>query len=297
MAISGVLVLDKPAGLSSAIAADKAKRELGAARAGHGGTLDPMATGVLVVCLGDATKIAGYLLAEDKAYEAEGTLGAETDTYDRTGQVTAQADYAHVTREAIERALAVRVGVHPQVPPAYSAVKRGGERAYKRARAGDPLPLVAREVRIDRLELLAFEPPRFRFAMACGKGTYVRSLIFDVGRDLGCGAHMSSLCRVRSGAFEIADAQQLGALDPVRLIAMPDALGLPRVVAPRELVPKIASGVQLPPAILAISDEIAERFQIVTESDGLVAVAHIAAGKVVYDRVFLGHEARESPLT
>jgi tRNA pseudouridine55 synthase len=196
--MDGVLVLDKPAGLSSAAAVDRVKRALGADRAGHGGTLDPIATGVLPVCLGAATKLAPYLLADDKAYEADGVLGVATDTLDRTGRVIAERPVA-VDEAALRAALARRTGEQDQVPPAFSALKQGGVRMYERARAGEQVELAPRRIRIDRIELLAFEPPRFRIAVACGKGTYIRSLIRDLGDDVGCGAHLAELRRTRSG--------------------------------------------------------------------------------------------------
>lgn len=283
--MNGVLVVDKPAGMSSAAAVERVKRALGARRAGHGGTLDPFATGVLPICLDEATKLAGYLLSDDKAYEAELVLGVETDTLDRTGAVTATRDASAVTRAALEAALVARTGEHDQIPPMYSAVKQGGVRLYHRARAGEDVPRLPRRVRVDRLELLDFAWPRARIAIACGKGTYVRSLVADLGADLGCGAHVAELRRTRSGRFAIDQAQPLDRLDPAGLVALADATGLPRVAAPAELVARIRSGVQLPPETLGVSP-ISERFQIVDGSGALIAVAHVEAQRVVYDRVF-----------
>ncbi|HEY4059966.1 MAG TPA: tRNA pseudouridine(55) synthase TruB, partial [Kofleriaceae bacterium] len=156
----GVLIVDKPRGVSSAAAVNKVKRALGASRAGHGGTLDPMATGVLAVCLGAATKIAPYLLADDKEYEAEGKLGEETDTLDATGYVTETRD-VNVTRDALERAIEGRRGEQDQVPPMYSALKQQGERLYRLARGGEVVERAARRIRIDRLELMELSLPRF----------------------------------------------------------------------------------------------------------------------------------------
>jgi tRNA pseudouridine55 synthase len=284
-AMNGVLVVDKPAGMSSAAAVERVKRTLGARRAGHGGTLDPFATGVLPICLDEATKLAGYLLSDDKAYEAELVLGIETDTLDRTGTVTATRNALDVTAAALEAALVARTGEHDQLPPMYSAVTQGGVRLYHRARAGEDVPRTPRRVRIDRLELLDFMWPRARIAIACGTGTYVRSLVADLGADLGCGAHVAELRRTRSGRFSIDQAQAIDELDPARLVALPDATALPRVAAPAEHVERIRSGVQLPPERLGLS-EIPERFQILDESGALIAVAHVEAQRVVYDRVF-----------
>jgi tRNA pseudouridine55 synthase len=284
--VNGVLVLDKPANMSSAGAVDRVKRALGASRAGHGGTLDPIATGVLVICLGDATKLAPYLLADDKAYEAEAVLGVATDTLDRTGVVTDTRSYADVTAEAIERALAGRRGEQEQVPPMYSAVKRGGIPLYKHARRGVELERDARKVRIDRLDLVRFAPPRVALAIACSKGTYVRSLVADIGADLGCGAHLAELRRTKSGRFSIDAAQQLDALDPSRIITMADVLELPAVTIPGELVKSIRDGIQH--ALERIGAPAGQQFQLLDETRTLLAIAHDEAGHVVYDRVFVG---------
>jgi len=281
--MNGVLVLDKPAGMSSAMAVDQVKKRLGAQRAGHGGTLDPIATGVLPICLDEATKLAQYLLADDKGYEADLLFGVETDTLDRTGTITATHPVS-VTREQMLAALAARTGEQDQVPPMYSAIKQGGVRLYHRARAGEEIEREPRRIRIDSLELLAFDPPHARIAIACSKGTYVRSLLADLGRDLGCGAHMTELRRTRSGVFTLAQAHDLDRLDNVRLVAMTEATRLPRVTAASELVTKIRNGLQLPQELFG--SPTAERFQLLDETGGLVAVAHVERDKLVYDRVF-----------
>src|SRR5262245_15589464 len=197
--------------MTSATAVDRVRRGLGVARAGHGGTLDPIATGVLAICVGAATKLAQFLLADDKAYLAAGVLGVETDTLDRTGRVVAERA-ANVSREALLAALAAHTGEQRQIPPMYSAIKQGGVRLYERARAGEEVERAARRIRIDRLELLAFEPPRFRIAIACSKGTYIRSLIADLGTAVGVGAHLAELRRIRSGRFAIEHAVTLDRL-------------------------------------------------------------------------------------
>jgi tRNA pseudouridine55 synthase len=281
--MNGILVLDKPAGMSSASAVDAVKKRLGAARAGHGGTLDPLATGVLPICLNEATKLAQYLLADDKAYEAELLLGVETDTLDRTGTVTATRP-VDVTREQLVAALGKRTGEQDQIPPMYSAIKQGGKRLYHHARAGIEVEREPRRIRIDALELLEFAPPRARIAIACSKGTYVRSLVADLGADVGCGAHMTELRRTRSGAFTLAQAHDLDRLDNPRLVAMTEATRLPKVTAPADLVPRIRSGVQLPPELFGAPED--GRFQLLDEAGALVAVAHVEGAKVVYDRVF-----------
>ncbi len=279
--MNGVLVIDKPTGVTSAQALEQVRRKLKIRRAGHGGTLDPIATGVLPILLGEATKLAEYLLADDKEYEVEARLGVETDTLDRAGQVVAMRE-VHITREQV---VAARSGEQDQVPPMYSAIKHAGVELYKRARRGEEVERAPRRVRIDRLELLALDGARMTLAIACTKGTYVRSLVADLGRDLGCGAHVAELRRTRSGPFDLAMAQPIDALDPSRLVAMEVALRLPAVRLPDELVPKVRSGVQLPVELLGVAAD-ALKFQLVTVGGRLVAIGHAEAGRVVYDRVF-----------
>jgi len=281
--VHGVLVIDKPAGVSSAMAVERVRRDLRIDRAGHGGTLDPLATGVLPICVGAGTKLAQFLLADDKAYEAEGLLGVETDTLDRTGRVISERA-VHVTRDALLAVLAAHLGEQAQVPPMYSAIKQGGVRLYHRARAGEEVERAPRQIRIDRLEVLAFAPPRFRIAIACSKGTYVRSLVADIGSALGAGAHLTELRRTRSGKFTIEQAVPLDRLAEATLIPPAQATDLPSVTVPRALVAQVMSGVQLP--VTAFGAGGLERFQLVDEAGQLLAVAHPQAGRTVYDRVF-----------
>jgi tRNA pseudouridine55 synthase len=243
---------------------------------------------VLPILLGEATKLAEYLLADDTEYEVEARLGVETDTLDRAGKVTA-THAVDVTRDRVLAALAARTGEHDQVPPMYSAIKQGGVKLYRLARAGEDVERAARRVRIGALELLELDGTRVRLRVACSKGTYVRSLVADLGRDLGCGAHVGELRRTRSGAFSLADAQPIETLDPSRLVAMTVALRLPVVVIGDAVVPKVRSGVQLPVAVVDIVYTVpggGGRFQMVTEGGALVAIAHAEAGRVIYDRVF-----------
>jgi tRNA pseudouridine55 synthase len=272
--------------MTSAVAVDHVKKRLGAKRAGHGGTLDPIATGVLAICLDEATKLAQYLLADDKEYEADLVLGVETDTYDRTGTVTATRSADHITREMIERCLAARTGEQDQLPPIYSAIKQGGVRMYQRARAGEAIERTPRRIRIDRLALLSFEPPVARIAIACSKGTYVRSIVADIGTELGVGANMSELKRTRSGVFTLEQAHDLDRLDNCRIVPLEQATQLPIVVAAPDLVTKIRNGLQMPPETLHVTPEIYEKFQLFDEGNRLVAVAHVERERVIYDRVF-----------
>ena len=279
----GILIIDKPTGMSSAMAVEHVRRELAIDRAGHGGTLDPIATGVLPICVGAGTKLAQFLLADDKAYEAEGVLGIATDTLDRTGRVVSERA-VHVMRDALASVLAAHLGEQAQIPPMYSAIKQGGIRLYQRARAGEDIERAPRKIRIDRLELLAFDPPRFKIAIACSKGTYVRSLVADIGDKLGAGAHLAELRRTRSGRFTLDQAVPLDRLAEAALIPPAQATDLPPVTVPRALVAQVYSGVQLP--VTAFGADGLERFQLVDEAGQLLAIAHPQAGRTVYDRVF-----------
>jgi len=279
----GVLVLDKPAGMTSAGAVDIVRRTLGVARAGHGGTLDPIATGVLPICVGAGTKLAQFLQADDKAYIADGVLGVETDTLDRTGRIVRERPAA-VSRDALVAAIAAHLGEQTQIPPMYSAIKQGGVRLYDRARAGEEVERAPRKIRIDRLDLLAFDPPRFRIAIACSKGTYVRSLVADLGAAVAAGAHLTELRRTRSGRFTLEQAVTLDRLAEAVLVPPGLALDLPRVIVPEARVHQVLSGVQLPPHALGAKGH--ELFQLLTEDGRLLAVAHPEAGRTVFDRVF-----------
>lgn len=280
----GVLVLDKPPNLSSAAAVDHVKRALGAARAGHGGTLDPIATGVLPVCLNAATKLAPYLLADDKAYEAEGVLGIETDTLDRGGRVLREAP-VEVTEAALRAAIAARIGEQAQVPPMFSAIKQGGKRLYHLARAGKEVERVPRMIQISTLELLAFESPRFKIRIACSKGTYVRSIVADLGTDVGCGAHLAELRRTASGRFSLAQAVTLEHVMDGTIIPLAEVTGLPTITVPEAMRKHALSGVQFSVDAWGEIPK-AERFQLVDERGCLIGIVHFEDGKTLYDRVF-----------
>ncbi len=196
-------MVDKPAGLTSHDVVARVRRAVGGGKVGHAGTLDPFATGVLVVCLGAATRLAEWATAADKRYEAEVTLGVETDTYDLTGTVVETRSVAGLDRAAIEQALTHFVGDVEQRPPPFSAIQVGGRRVYELARRGEAVELAPRRVTIHRLDILGWEPPRLTLDVTCSKGTYVRSLAHDLGGALGTGAHVSSLRRLASGRFGV----------------------------------------------------------------------------------------------
>ena len=193
--VHGILLLDKPAGLSSNQALQKARRLFLAAKGGHTGSLDPMATGLLPLCFGEATKIAGYLLGSAKAYHATVRLGATTTTGDADGEILQRRAVPVLDRDAIEAALAPLRGRIVQVPPVYSALKLDGVPLYKRARDGEDVSAAPREVEVFRLDLLRSAGDELELDVECGSGTYVRSLARDLGEALGCGAHLVGLRR------------------------------------------------------------------------------------------------------
>jgi tRNA pseudouridine55 synthase len=194
--LHGIVLLDKPLGLSSNQALQSVRRLLRAAKGGHTGALDPLATGLLPLCFGEATKLAGSLLGARKAYVAECRLGITTDTADREGEIVRQRPLPVLDEAAIEAALAKLRGCILQVPPMYSALKQDGERLYAKARRGESVEVPPREVEIHRLELLGYTDDTLSLLVECGSGTYVRSLAVDLGEDLGCGAHLTALRRL-----------------------------------------------------------------------------------------------------
>ena len=214
--IDGALLLDKPAGLSSNAALQQARKALGARKAGHAGTLDPLATGLLVTLFGEATKFAGSLLDQDKEYLATLRLGEKRSTGDAEGEVVATGPQA-VPAEGIPQALARLTGVIEQVPPMYSALKRGGVALYTLARQGETVERAPRRVEIKALEALRYEPPHLEIRVACSKGTYIRTLAEDLAAQLGTVAYLAALRRTRSGPFRIEDACTLPELQDLEV--------------------------------------------------------------------------------
>ncbi len=234
--IDGVLLLDKPAGMSSNGALQSARRLYEAEKAGHTGTLDPLATGVLPVCFGEATKFASFLLDARKGYVATLRFGVTTTTLDAEGEVLSRRE-PRFDEAALREVLARFEGDIEQLPPMHSALKLDGRPYYEYARRGVEIERRPRRVHVERIVLEAFEPPEARIAVDCSKGTYVRTLAADIGEALGCGAHLSALRRTRTGPFGIADAHGLDALaaldapgrDALLLPMLDLVAGLPRV--------------------------------------------------------------------
>jgi len=225
--------VDKPAGPTSHDVVDAVRRRFGLRKVGHGGTLDPMATGLLVLLVGRGTKLAERVMASDKVYEGVFRLGVETDTEDVEGRVVVERDPSGVGADAVQEAMARRRGDLMQTPPMVSAVKHGGQPLYKLARRGQTVERRPRLIHVYEFAMLGFEPPRVHFRLRCTKGTYVRTLCADIGRELGCGAFLESLRRTRSGDLRIEDAAPLddilggdrsalaGRLLPLALLAPP----------------------------------------------------------------------------
>jgi len=234
--VDGVLLLDKPSGLSSNAALQRARRAFNAEKAGHTGTLDPLASGLLPLCFGEATKFARFLLDADKRYRATLRFGVTTTTYDAEGDVVATRA-VDVGRAQLDAVLAQFTGDLQQVPPAFAALKYQGRAYYDYAREGVDIPRAPRAVSVHRLALLDWDPPDAVIDVVCSKGTYVRSLAADVGEALGCGAHLAALRRDATGGFALGDAVALDVLESLdrdarrRLLLPVDALlrELPRV--------------------------------------------------------------------
>ncbi len=229
---NGLLLMDKPDGMSSARLVSCIKKLSGAKKAGHAGTLDPFATGLMICCLNRATKISGFFLHGGKSYEAVLCLGIETDTQDCTGKITAQSDRTEFSAEHLESVFRSFSGTILQTPPMYSALKHQGVPLYRLARKGQTVEKPPREVHISEIRILDICLPEIRFRVSCSGGTYIRTLAADIGRILGCGAHLKSLRRTACGDFSIEKALTLPEAEELslsgriqeRIISMNDAL-------------------------------------------------------------------------
>jgi tRNA pseudouridine55 synthase len=211
--VDGILNINKPRGRTSFSIVSLVKRLSGVKRVGHAGTLDPAATGVLPVCLGQGRRVVPFLHDTAKVYKAQVEFGVTTDSYDATGNITATGDPSGVSRQQLLAALESFRGIIQQTPPMYSAVKHGGRPLYELARAGIEVERKSRPVQIYRLQLKRWRPPVATIEVECGKGTYIRSLAHDLGQLLGCGAYLKSLVRLKYGCFDIKDAVSLSRLE------------------------------------------------------------------------------------
>jgi tRNA pseudouridine55 synthase len=227
----GLLLVDKPSGPTSHDIVDKVRRTFRIKKVGHGGTLDPMATGLLVLLVGRGTKLSQRVMDSDKIYTGTMKLGVTTDSQDADGEIQEERDYASVTEEALATEMQKLVGDLMQTPPMHSAIKVNGTPLYKLAHKGKSVERKPRLIHIYRYKLLGFDPPNAQFEVKCTKGTYVRTLCADIGEQLGCGAHLAQLRRVRSGQLDIKDAIPLNELLNLkrtelkdRVIPIPDVI-------------------------------------------------------------------------
>jgi tRNA pseudouridine55 synthase len=287
MRIDGLLVVDKPEGITSLDVVREVKRRFSVKKAGHIGTLDPFATGVLPVVLNEGTKLVPFLGDEPKEYEAVIKLGEETTTEDLTGEVILRKPWEGVTPEVIQAVVQTFVGKIQQIPPMFSAVKINGKPLYRWARKGVEVDRKEREVEIFNLSIEAMDLPLVHFRISCSKGTYVRTLGKDIGRRIGCGAHLFRLRRIRTGSFTLEQAVSWERLEGFRgaeslspwLISLTEALGrLPEVIGDERLIEKVRLGREivardLSSHLLPPFDE-GMRVKIVSPVDGLVAVSN-----------------------
>ena len=276
---NGILLIDKPAGITSAKAVAAVKRLTGSKKTGHAGTLDPMATGLLICCLNQATKLARFLLEGEKTYSAVLHLGIKTDSQDATGRILSRQDASYITETEVKKTMSAFTGPIQQQPPAYSAVKYRGKPLYHWARNGKPVAKPPRTVVISSLEIQKIALPKVYFSVTCSAGTYIRTLCADVGDSLGCGGHLMSLRRTASCGFMAAQALDLEQLETltdtdgwkIRLIPPVDALpGMPAHQADSTLRDKIKFGQTIGP-----SDGIkirAEKMKIVDADRTLLAI-------------------------
>lgn len=282
--LNGILLVDKPSGVTSHDVVDMVRRAAGIRRIGHTGTLDPSATGLLVLCLGQATRLSEHLTGLDKVYEGTMRFGVITDSYDLQGRVVEERPVPELTIEQIQNACDEFTGNIMQLPPMVSAVKVGGERLYKRARQGEVVEREPRPVTVMEFAVSTYDAPDAAIRIRCSRGTYVRSLCHDVGEALGCGAVLAALRRTFVGEHCVKDAcpaEAFKTADDVveRLLPMDRALGIPVVLVSRSLRSAIASG-----AALRVQDIIGDCpvtdgwVQIKFESGRLVALGLVKSG-------------------
>jgi tRNA pseudouridine55 synthase len=283
--VTGILLVDKPEGTTSAGVIRALKPRLGRTRVGHLGTLDPFASGLLPLCLGEATKVARYLLVEEKAYTGTIRLGLQTDTLDRTGTTVETAAVPRLDPAAVTAVAARFTGRQRQVPPMYSALKREGVPLYKLARRGIEVPREPRDIEIRRLELTVVAPDRIDFAVECSKGTYVRVLAAEIGTALGTVAHLEQLRRTRVGRFSIAEATPLDRLlsagdAPLPVLGVREALAhYDAYVAPTESLVRLRHGQQEPLTRLPPPHDGTDVALVLDPSGNVAAVIEAVAGR------------------
>ncbi len=282
----GIIPINKPEGLSSARAVARVKKKLGLRKVGHTGTLDPFATGLLLCCTNKGTKISKFFLGSNKTYTARICLGIETDTYDRTGRITAQAPQESVfalSPADIEKTVLSFTGVQQQIPPVFSALKHKGQPLYRLARQGRPVVKPARTIEIFDIALKGIDLPCLDIEISCSSGTYIRTLGYDIGRKLGCGAHLSELCRTGSGSFTLDQAVGLDELEQMdnkekiqKIVPLSTCLEfMPMIRADRNIAVDIRFGRKLSIAKIGSAPEAVspgQPIRVVQENNEVIAI-------------------------
>jgi tRNA pseudouridine55 synthase len=298
-----LLLIDKPAGMTSHDVVERARTATGVRRIGHSGTLDPMATGLLLLCAGGAARLQGFFTGLDKSYEGIIRLGLSTDTYDKEGEPLAEPrDASRISLADIEAAAAAFRGEFPQAPPPFSAKKVAGRKLYEMARKGEKVAVAPKMVRVTALE---FSPPQggvLPFRISCSSGTYIRSIAHDLGERLSCGAHLESLRRTSIGSFRVEDAAPLEAFEkmsPEQRLAPPHGLPLSRVPLPFERVKlasleawKVRRGQGIPARSVAARQ--GDWVALIGPSDDLIALGTVVAShkiSLIQPRIVLADEA------
>ncbi len=280
-----LFLIDKPAGLTSHDVVERVRKAMKLSRIGHSGTLDPMATGLLLLCAGTAARLQGFFTRMDKSYEGVIRLGLSTTTYDREGEpVGPERLVTGLTQERIEAAAEAFRGEFQQSPPAFSAKKVKGRKFYEMARKGEKVPLIPKKVRVSSLEFGALSGSRLPFSVSCSSGTYIRSIAAELGETLGCGAHLESLRRTRIGDFRLAEAvplERFEAMPPEERVKPPHAVPLSRVPFPFERVRlaslqawKIRKGQAI--AARGVAAKEGDWVTLVGPSDEMVALGQVA---------------------
>lgn len=280
--MDAVFNLNKPLGMTSFAVVARARRLLHQSKAGHAGTLDPLATGVLLVLTGKATRLSRFFMGRPKEYLATIRLGMETDTCDLEGRTVRECPVPHIGREELERALAGLIGEIIQVPPAYSAVKIGGQEAYKRARKGEEVEVPPRRVHIDSIELLGYSAPGMSLRVRCSQGTYIRSLARDLGHRLGTCGVLTSLCRTAVGDFRLEHSASLESLTSADGMEMDRALNfLPEITVGDEAARRVAHGND----ITAETCGGADGYCRIRHGGRLLALGRLAGGGTIHPEV------------
>ncbi len=307
--MQGFLNIDKPKGITSHDVVNKVRwmlksRGLKNLKVGHAGTLDPLATGVLVVCVGAASRLSEYVMGHEKTYRAVVQFGVETDTYDAEGETVATVDASHLTQEALRAALSPFIGDITQIPPMHSAIKKDGKKLYDLARAGvtierEPRPVTIRRIELDNWDGHTPDKPQAVLEITCGSGTYIRSLAHDLGEVLGVGAHLTGLSRTRSGAFRLSDSVTLDALAALVdwsgvLVNLRDGLGHNWPVIPLDgaALDDVLQGraIDMPADVTPVPDETLG-LGLSAPDDVLRAVLRAEGGRWHPKKVFHGDES------